>query len=225
MAVTGLVVPYELETKAQLLFEEYGGFGRGFEHQRYRVDIARDDKVAYQHGWTGKFGTGANMAYRRSLFQYIGPFDPALDVGTVTNGGGDIEMFFRVLREGYTLVYEPGAIVRHRHRRDYRSLYKQIANNGIGFSAYLVRTALAYPSERRAIIRFWLSWLRRWHLPRLVNSLRGREQFPRDLIVAELSGFFVGLGRYSQARRKAAKITQDSASLASLIQPKEVTVQ
>ena len=29
MAVTGLVVPHELETKAQLLFEINGGLGRG----------------------------------------------------------------------------------------------------------------------------------------------------------------------------------------------------
>lgn len=31
MAVTGLVVPYELETESQIAFERYGGFGRGFE--------------------------------------------------------------------------------------------------------------------------------------------------------------------------------------------------
>lgn len=29
-AVTGLVLPLELETESQALFEEYGGFSRGF---------------------------------------------------------------------------------------------------------------------------------------------------------------------------------------------------
>ena len=53
-----------------------------------------------------------------SCFDRIGAFDPALDVGTPTRGGGDLEMFFRVLKDGYALVYEPRAIVRHRHRRD-----------------------------------------------------------------------------------------------------------
>ena len=75
------------------------------------------ERAATQHGGAGMFGTGANMAYRRSLFDKIGYFDPALDVGTATNGGGDLEMFFRVLKEGYVLVYEPRAVVRHRHRR------------------------------------------------------------------------------------------------------------
>ena len=74
------------------------------------------------------------MAYHHSLFDRIGGFDPALDVGTVTNGGGDLEMFFRVLQEGQTLVYEPSALVRHRHRRDYAQLRTQITNFGIGFS-------------------------------------------------------------------------------------------
>jgi hypothetical protein len=100
MAVTGLVVPYELETEAQFLFEMYGGFGRGFERKWYQVEP--DSKMPWRYLGTGQFGTGANMAYRRSLFAQIGYFDPALDVGTVTNGGGDLEMFFRVLKHGHT---------------------------------------------------------------------------------------------------------------------------
>ncbi|MGH2522410.1 MAG: glycosyltransferase family 2 protein, partial [Anaerolineales bacterium] len=104
MAVTGLVAPYELETEAQILFEQYGGFGRGF--QRREVTINPNDRERWRYYGTGQFGTGANMAYRRSVFAQLGLFDPALDVGTVTNGGGDLEMYFRVLAEGHTLVYE-----------------------------------------------------------------------------------------------------------------------
>jgi cellulose synthase/poly-beta-1,6-N-acetylglucosamine synthase-like glycosyltransferase len=89
MAVTGLVVPYELETEPQQLFEQHGGFGRGFERQWHRLDITTDKQKAGHHG-AGKFGTGANMAFRRSVFQQIGPFDPALGVGTPTNGGEDL---------------------------------------------------------------------------------------------------------------------------------------
>src|SRR6266508_3807433 len=98
MAVTGLVAPYELEAEPQQLFEQYGGFGRGFERQWYRLDPEDRWQAVRRYGWSGMFGTGANMAFRRSVFQRIGPFDPALDVGTVTNGGGDIEMFFRLAR-------------------------------------------------------------------------------------------------------------------------------
>ena len=126
------------------------------------------------------------------MFEKIGCFDPALDVGTLTNGGGDLEMFFRVLEEGYTLVYEPRAIVRHRHRRDYAKLRTQLTNNGIGFYAYLVRSALTYPDERFNFFRLGLWWLWWWNIRRWLISLGDPDRFPRDLIVAELWGSLVG---------------------------------
>ncbi|MEJ7618602.1 MAG: glycosyltransferase [Pyrinomonadaceae bacterium] len=221
MAVTGLVVPFELETEAQNLFERYGGFGRGFQRKWYRVDGRSQERVATLHAGAGKFGTGANMAYRRALFDRIGLFDPALDVGTVTNGGGDLDMFFRVLKEGFTLVYEPNAIVRHRHRRSYAELRTQIKNNGIGFYSYLVRSATVYPEERFALLRFGLWWLWRWNIRRLLISFARPRRFPRDLIIAELLGSFVGLGRYPKARRSAARIGRSFDSLAPIESVKE----
>jgi len=219
MAVTGLVVPYELETEAQRLFEQHSGFGRGFERKWYRVDRESDERWDY-HG-AGQFGTGANMAYHRCLFDQIGYFDPALDVGTATNGGGDLEMFFRVLKEGHTLVYEPSAIVRHRHRRDYAQLRTQIANNGIGLYAFFVRSALAYPDERAAFIRFGFWWFRWWNIRRLLVSLIRPAGIPRDLILAELRGSLIGLGRYQQARRTATQIADTFGSLSGTTLRKE----
>ncbi len=209
-AITGLVMPLELETPAQALFERYGGFGRGLTRRFYHVDRRAGERAAQLHGGTGKFGTGANMAFRRALFTQIGLFDPALDVGTVTNGGGDLDMFFRVLQAGHTLRYEPSAIVWHRHRRSDAELRRQIANNGIGFYSYLVRNALAFPSERRDLI--WLGgwWFWYWNIRRLLTSFLKPGKFPRDLIVAELSGSFAGLTRYFRARRAAG----DNAPLA-----------
>lgn len=50
MAVTGLVWPLELETEAQVLFERYGGFGRGFRRRWYWTDPARPGHFRL-HGW------------------------------------------------------------------------------------------------------------------------------------------------------------------------------
>jgi GT2 family glycosyltransferase len=216
MAVTGLVLPYELETEAQLFFEWYGGFGRGFERKWYRMDQESGER--WKCYGTGQFGTGANMAYRHSLFDQIGYFDPALDVGTVTNGGGDLEMFFRVLKEGHTLVYEPSAIVRHRHRRDYTRLRTQIANNGMGLYSYFVRSALVYPDERSVFIRFGLWWLWWWNIRRLLISLA---RPLRDLILVELWGSFIGLGRYQKAQRAAAQITATFGPVAQPVSPEK----
>lgn len=210
MAVTGLVVPYELETDAQILFERYGGFGRGFERKWYQMNQKSGKKAATLYGNAGKFGTGANMVYRRTLFDQIGYFNPALDVGTVTSGGGNLEMFFRIIKKGYILVYEPRAAVRHNHRRSCTQLQRQIATWDTGFYSYLVCSALAYPDERFAFIRLGLWRLRRqWrrYIYILLISLIRPASPLRDLILTELRNSFIGLFCYQKALRPADKIT------------------
>ncbi len=209
MVVTGLVVPYEQETEAQIFFELRGGFGRGFKRKWHQMDKNENKSAASLFGLSGMFGTGANMAYRRSLFDSIGFFDPALDVGTVTHGGGDLEIFFRVLKEGFMLVYEPRAIVRHIHRRHYKQLRAQMASWGTGFYAYLVRSAFRYPDERFAIFRLGF-WFLRFQIQRLFNSFLRPPAFPRKLFLSQLYGSFIGPFLYYKARRNVTKIVQNA---------------
>jgi GT2 family glycosyltransferase len=208
MAVTGLVLPYEIESEPQLLFEKYGGFSRGFDRKWYKKK-RNNKKAAKDFIGSGKFGTGANMAFRKEIFKKVGFFDPALDVGTVTNGGGDLEMFFRVLMEGYCLVYEPRAIVWHRHRRDRDKLEVQLENNGIGFYSHLVRCFLAYPTERISIAYFGVWWFFYWSIRRLIISIVSPSLFPRDLIIKELFGSIKGLFRYKKSFKKAQTIDSE----------------
>ncbi len=208
MAVTGLVVPHELDTEAQILFEKkWGGFGKGFEPKRFRADGC--PRVGKIYGSPGRLGTGANMAYRVDVFGRIGYFDPALDAGTPVDGGGDLEMFFRILKEGYTLVYEPKAFVRHRHRRDLTDLRRQLITWGTGFYAHLLRSASAYPEERLTL--FWLGtkqFLRRNIRYGLVSSLREPSRPVRELLRAECWGALTAFFRYRKSRSRAAKIEQ-----------------
>ncbi len=205
MAVTGLVVPHALETEAQILFETYGGFGKGFKRK-----TLPPRNVTRRHGRShlaaGDLGTGANMTFRRSVFDVIGGFDPALDTGTATCGGGDLEIFFRVIQEGFTLVYEPNAIVRHIHRREYNALKAQIKSWGTAFVAYLIRSAIAYPRERFMILCFTVQWLIGRHLIRMLKNLKGSKRIPFGLMLAELWGSLIGLFAYQRARRVVKKI-------------------
>jgi GT2 family glycosyltransferase len=213
MAVTGLVAPLELETDAQLLFEHYGGFGRGFDRRWYGVNALAGQRAAHSYGGTGVIGTGANMAYRRSVFDAVGLFDPALDVGTVTNGGGDLEMFFRVVKAGLPLVYEPQALVWHQHRRTMDELREQLTNHGVGFASYVMCSSAAYPEERdgfAALVRWWLGWMGR----RLGTESVRPGRFPASLVRAELRGFMVGIRRYRRARAAAMEIERSFGPLA-----------
>lgn len=227
-AMTGLVIPLELDTRAQRDFESYGGFDRGFI--RRWVSVMPDDPERARPWGTGQFGTGANMAFRVSAIRKLGGFDPALDVGTVTNGGGDLEMLFRILRDGGVLVYEPRALVRHRHRRDYDGLISQIRNNGVGIVSFFQRTAIAYPAERRRLRQLarWL-WIH-WYLKRLIRTFGSGVNIPRKLILAEMGGFLSGFGKYRKSRSAAIALgnadgiaTAESSARLTQVTPVPVT--
>jgi glycosyltransferase involved in cell wall biosynthesis len=200
MAVTGLVAPAELETTAQVLFElGYGGMSHGLR----RWTIKRAALIDRDLLWASAFGAGANMAFRREVFTAIGAFDVALDVGTPSGGGGDIEMFHRLVARGYTLVYEPAALVWHVHRRDMASLHQQLYNNGRSFVAYLLTCARNGTVSRLSLLRFVArEWLGRWFLRRLWRP----KGFPRRLIVTELAGALTGPLAYRAAQKHAKQL-------------------
>jgi GT2 family glycosyltransferase len=146
------------------------------------------------------------MAFRREIFARVGGFDPALDVGTATDGGGDLEFFFRVVQEGYTLLYEPAALVRHQHRRDRAALTRQIAGWGTGFLAYVARSWRAYPRERLRFARMLGWWHLRWILRRGLQGLCAPGRHSPKLALTELGGALRGAARYRRARRRAEEI-------------------
>jgi GT2 family glycosyltransferase len=209
MAVTGFVAPTELDTEAQVMFElGYGGMGHGFQRRAYRENTLGEQGLL----WASGFGVGANMAFRRKLFAAVGLFDVALDVGTPSGGGGDVEMFHRLVANGFTLVYEPAALVWHTHRREMPALRQQLYDNGRGFASYLLTCARNRSVRRRLILRFAIqNWLGGWILRRL--TWPGR--LPRRLVAAELAGALRGPWAYRaaqvHARRTAASGTRETA--------------
>ena len=78
MAVTGLVVPYELETEAQIFFELRGGFGRGFKRKWYLMNKKNNKPVAslldYQECLVGGRIWLSVVIYSTSLASLILPW-------------------------------------------------------------------------------------------------------------------------------------------------------
>ena len=209
MAVTGLVLPAELETEAQNDFEIYGGMNKGFTGFTIHPSSMETTALFWASGW----GVGTNMAYRRELFAKIGGFDVALDVGTPTNGGGDIEFFYRTVARGHSLRYEPAAMVRHFHRRDAASLNQQIYNNGRSFPAFLLTIAIQEPSKRVSVLSFCLKhWLYNWLLKRLVIGIVKRDRWKRRFAFYELRGAFSSLFAFNKSRKIAQQIQSSSKS-------------
>ncbi|MBD1821721.1 glycosyltransferase [Cyanobacteria bacterium FACHB-DQ100] len=203
-AFTGLVLPYELATDAQVLFEQAGGFRRGFDRIYYGQ--SEPDNPFYPCG-SGIFGAGCNMAFRRDALLQLGGFDDALDTGAPLPGGGDLDIFYRVVRAGYPLVYEPRYLVFHRHRREYEKLRRQYWSWGLGFMAFVVKSCQTDPALRP---RFYS--LIRWWFKDQFRQLRksfshDRRVLPPAMVVAQLWGGIEGLmGGYGRSRNRIQQI-------------------
>lgn len=186
LCVTGLTMPLELETEAQEWFQRLGGFGRGFK--RMCLDNHNCDPLM---GWVA--GAGVNMALRRSAVEVIGPFNEALDVGTPTRGGGDTELFIRVLLAGYRIVYEPEALNWHRHRRTWPELRKQLF--GYEVAGFAIWTHYLFSGNWDAA-RQMVEWIWR-EVPTLAKSLLRRpHSTPLDIVVARFCGAALGPWAY-----------------------------
>jgi GT2 family glycosyltransferase len=191
LGVTGLTMPLELETWAQEEFERVSRFGRGFS--RIVFDSTTHDPVR-----AGAIGTGANMAFRRSVLDLVGPFDDALDAGTLTRSGGDYDMFSRVLTAGFRMIYDPAALSWHRHRRTRDELRQTIYGYGVGISAAWTRSLLA---GELGVVRAALGWIWYRQFPALPLALLGlTSDTSRELLLAELRGCLTGPFAYFASR-------------------------
>jgi glycosyltransferase involved in cell wall biosynthesis len=199
MAVTGLVLPAELETPAQEHFERYWGFGRGYLPIEFGPRFFRADRWRGCEPW--RIGAGANMAFRREVFATAGLFDERLDVGAA-GCSGDSEYWHRVLSHGGLCRYDPAAVAFHYHRRDEAGLSRQIFAYMRGHAAALMvqfeRTG-NFGNVRRA---FFL--MPRHYLQRLLRRLVIRDDERDRFLMEEVRGFFSGLVFYFRTPRSPA---------------------
>ncbi|MET7304348.1 glycosyltransferase [Embleya sp. NPDC005575] len=149
--VTGLILPAELRTPAQLLLHHHGGFAKGFEPVLYDAQAPPTDPLF--PFTAGRFGSGANMAFRADVLRAMGGFDPATGAGTPARGGDDLLAFFRTIVRGHRIGYEPGALIWHRHRADRAAVAHQVRGYGTGLGAYLTAAVLREPRTLGVLAR------------------------------------------------------------------------
>jgi glycosyltransferase involved in cell wall biosynthesis len=123
MSTTGLVLPAELETEAQVVFElGLGGFNRGYRKLTYDPAFFARMRTRGVPVW--RVGAGANMAVRRHAFDLVGEFDERLGAGAA-GCSEDSELWYRILAAGYLCRYEPSAVVFHYHRSQLENVREQ----------------------------------------------------------------------------------------------------
>jgi GT2 family glycosyltransferase/SAM-dependent methyltransferase len=195
MSVTGLVLPAELDTPAQVTFEKgLGGFSQGYQRIIFDGQFMERTKRFGTPVW--RIGAGANMAIRREAFSLVGGFDERLGAGAA-GCSEDSEFWYRLLTAGWQCRYEPAAVAFHYHRRDFTELRRQardylrghvaalfVQYSRSGHRGNLRRAFLGLPRSLvgRAIREYLLSGQRTTILPAYVSGyLRGLVFFPTAL--------------------------------------------
>ena len=198
-AVGGMVRPAELDTEAQLWFEEFfGGFTRNFAPQRWSVALVGDSDPLFPYA-AGHFGAGNNMAVRRSVLERAGGFDVRLGAGTIARGAEDLKVFIDVLLDGGTVAFVPSALVRHSHRRTPREFREQVFGYGVGLAALYCALVVEDPRHLARILRRLPRGLQMFFFPSTPRSLSAEPTYPRSTAWVHALGMAYGPLAYARS--------------------------
>jgi cellulose synthase/poly-beta-1,6-N-acetylglucosamine synthase-like glycosyltransferase len=204
-AVGGLVLPLELDTEPQLWFEEfYGGFSRSFQSEVLSLEAMRGTDELFPYA-PGRFGAGCNMAFRRPVLDRLGGFDTTLGVGTPARGGEDLAMFFGLVATGATVAFEPGAVVRHSHRRTEAEFLRQVRSYGTGLTAMYTAMVVHEPRHLVEMLRRVPAGIRLLTRPRATRSTSRAPGYPRRTLAYQVLGMAYGPFAYARSAARARR--------------------
>ena len=212
-ACTGRVVQHS-EAGACNLFEEVAGQDLGGEKREFTKEnlefgigmfLSNIAKIFDKHmksrapgPWS--IGHGSSMACRREVFDQLGKFDERLGGGAPLKSCDDTEMFYRVLKSGHRIIYEPAAVVRHKHGLDNEDVYKTRYGYSFGGAAFMWE-------HKRDALMFVMFWgrLLQLLLKTAQYKLLGKKTLAASFS-ADLRGFLAGWATWREMA-KAPSVT------------------
>ena len=168
-------------------------------HYPITINTSLEPTILDGLGNAGCSVMGCNLAFRRSLAERIGAFDPRFGAGAPLRSAEDVDFAFRALRTGYRVAYTPDVLLYHNHKRVTDDQVMRLRRNYFyGDGAMLMKHLLAgdgvgakwfYWKLRSAVVRIvrptpWLP-TRIGHATLLLEFLAGalaylRFSFPRS---------------------------------------------
>ena len=211
-AVTGRVVQHS-SAGACDLFEEVAGqdlgserreftkknlqFGLGMFFSNVAKIFAKHMKSAAPGPWS--IGHGSSMAFRREVFTQLGKFDERLGGGAPLRSCDDTEMFYRVLMAGHRIVYEPAALVRHKHGLDNHDVFTTRYGYSYGGAAFMWE-------HKNNLLMFVMFWGRLLQL--VLKTAQYKLLGKKDLakcFSSDLRGFLDGWARWRKLTKEGVK--------------------
>jgi len=166
---------------------------------------AYDERQYFTFPDGGNFVMGANMAFRRDLFDRVGMFDVRLGAGRFFAGADEVELTYRGLKAGFRMLYAPNVLVYHDHDR---FTLEQACRLEYGYSkgcaAYLIKHLLTGDSYALRMLYWTLRALPgRWRRRDDAHDVAVRRRWQvGGTLVGLFAAPFVMWGDGNQAGRK-----------------------
>lgn len=129
---------------------------------------------------------GANMGFRRSLFEKIGGFNELLGVGTPLRAAEDTELFNRASAAGFSGGYIPEPTVHHHHGRKPADIPALSRTHDIGRGGFYTAMVLSSPTPLLyAKDWYWRTRYPEYTLGRMCRELKGSLFYTAHLLAAK----------------------------------------
>jgi glycosyltransferase involved in cell wall biosynthesis len=197
-AMTGLVIASSLNTESQQLFEKQYSFNRGYCDKLYDKTYFNDGLSAGPRVWN--IGAGANMAFRRSVFDAAGYFDERLGAGAA-GCSEDSELWYRLLAKEFAIHYNPRAVGFHEHRKEANALERQVFSymRGHAAAALIQQSQIKEAGYRRYLYRMIFKSC----MPLLIKRFFQADE--RKMILIQLHGIFSGILFFARNKNKPSQ--------------------
>jgi len=196
--VSGKVTLFKAESEAQKCWEKKGALNKGNEKLVFGKEFF--EKFRLRGVPVNLCTAGSNHIMPRKVLEEIGFHDERFGPGAFVNGaGGDLDITYRVLKRGYTVIYDPKAVIGHEHPTTFPSLRNKMFSYGISDVAIHLKFLFEFGDIRSFFQVFYRIGQ---NTSRFLRSFTGSYPLPPHVALASILGNLVGPLKYLELRLK-----------------------
>ncbi|MBU2578240.1 glycosyltransferase [Patescibacteria group bacterium] len=196
--VSGRVTLFQAESEVQKRWEKKGALNKGNEKLVFGKEFF--EKFRLRGVPINLCTAGSNHIMPRKVLEEIGFHDERFGPGAFVDGaGGDLDITYRVLKRGYTVIYDPKAVIGHEHPTTFPSLRNKMFSYGISDTAIHLKFLFEFGDIRSFFQVFYRIGQ---NTSRFLRSFTGSYPLPPHVALASILGNLVGPIKYLELRLK-----------------------
>jgi len=201
MGCAGRMIPYRRD-EASSLFNRTMGYDRGGSRRVFTASDASIIKLLKAVPLIGRMRLGDRapvpwaigsgfLSFRRCVFDEVGYLDEGLLDPRVSTFccGEDVDILYRVLKNGYKVVYEPKAVVSHDDPQTIQDIVNKSYSYGVSRQVFFSKYRRDHYILVLCLGSFFFSMFA-W-----IRATLKLEREERKVVAAGIRGFFAGISR------------------------------